>query len=242
MGLIDQVRVFDWREQQSNPPALVRGIRKHKLVRVREGRELVRRVHVRDPRDVDGIVLHQTACTFGPSDNELKRHRRAFGVACHALAFRDMSVVLPNPLLWQVNHANGFNPRALGLEGEGRLPGLMDDPSTAPREDLESTWGGPPDDVTDALVASMCRAIRELCDLMYREHGVTLKYLWAHRQSSKTRRSDPGQEVWQRVGIDYAVRVLGLKTEPGLVLPSKASGAGRPIPKAWDLTHGVGRY
>jgi N-acetyl-anhydromuramyl-L-alanine amidase AmpD len=231
--LVDRVRVLDWRARQPNPPPLVRGERKHRLVS--------KRVFERDPRTIDGIVLHQTACTFGPVDNEQKRHERAFGVACHALAFRDMHVVLPNPLPWLVWHGNGLNDRSLGVEAEGRLPGRRDDPSTAPREDLESTWGGSPDDVTEALVAATRRAIRELCERMFEEHGQTLKYVWAHRQSSGTRRSDPGEELWSRVVLEYAVKVLGLKCEPALALPSK-SGPGRPIPKVWDPTSGVGRY
>jgi N-acetyl-anhydromuramyl-L-alanine amidase AmpD len=239
--LLEQVKVLDWRSLQANPPALVRGVRKHKIVSRREGGKIVRTVFERDMTKVDGIVLHQTACTFGPSDNELRRHQRAFGVACHALAFRDMTVVLPNPLPWLVWHGNGFNDRSLGIEAEGRLAGRADDPSTAPREDLESTWGGPPDDVTEQLVAATRRAVRELCERTFAEHRVTLKYIWAHRQSSGTRRSDPGEELWKRVVLEYAVPVLGLKCEPKLVLPSKG-GSGRPIPKQWDLENGVGRY
>lgn len=231
--LIEQVEVLDWRKLQSNPPPLVRGKRKHKVV---NGRVLER-----DMSKVDGIVLHQTACTFGPVDNALKRHQRAFGVACHALAFRDMTVVLPNPLPWLVWHGNGFNDRSLGIEAEGRLAGRSDDPTTAPQEDLESTWGGPPDDVTEQLAAATRRAIRELCERTYAEHGVTLKYIWAHRQSSGDRRSDPGEELWKRAVLEYAVPVLGLRCEPSLALPSKSSGRGRPIPKQWSVD-GVGRY
>lgn len=241
-SLIDQVQVFDWRKQQSNPPDLVRGVVKHKIVRQREAGKLVSRVLERDMSKVDGIVLHQTACTFGPVDNEMKRLRRALGVACHVLAFRDMKIVFANPLPWLVYHANALNERSLCIEVEGRLCGLADDPNTAPREDLETTWGGPPDDVTDQLVAATRRAISELCDRTYAEHGTNLKYIWAHRQSSKTRRSDPGQELWQRAVLDYAVPKLGLKCEPRLALDSASSGKGRPIPKQWDPTNGVGKY
>ena len=224
--------VLDWRDRQLNPPSLVRGKRKHEVVNGK--------VRVRRAKDIDGIVLHQTACTFGPSDDAERRNERAFGVACHALAFRDGTVVLPNPLRWMVWHGNGFNERSLGVEVEGLLPGLMDDPKTAPREDYQSTWNGKPDDVTYRLVRTAREAVRQLVELG-REEGMPIQYIWAHRQSSGTRRSDPGEELWRKVVLQYAVQVLGLKTEPALLLPSKSSGKGRPIPKAWD-PDGVGKY
>lgn len=230
--LVDAVTVLDWRDRQPNPPPIVRGVRKHRVARGK--------VVERDPRRVDGIVLHQTACTFGPSDDAQRRHERAFGVACHALAFRDGTVVLPNPLRWVVNHGNAFNDRALGIEAEGVYSGLEDDPLTIPDEARTSTWGGRPDVVTELVVAAARRALRELVE-RGRAEGMPLRYIWAHRQSSRTRRSDPGQTLWRRVVLEYAVPVLGLETQPGIYLASRASGDGRPIPKAWDAA-GAGRY
>jgi hypothetical protein len=63
-----------------------------------------------------------------------------------------------------------------------------------------------------------------------------IEYIHAHRQSSGTRRSDPGEELWQKVVLEFAVPVLGLKTEPSRVLKD-----GRPIPESWDLD-GSGAY
>lgn len=231
----DDVEVLDWRDRQPNPPPLVRNKRKHKID------PRTRLVVERDPHDVDGIVLHQTACVFGPSDDAERRHRRALGVACHALAFRDATVVLANPLRWLVWHANGFNPRALGLEVEGLFPGLLDDPRTVPREDIATTWGGEPDELTEMLVATAQRALRELVE-RGRAEGMPIRYLWAHRQSSGSRRSDPGEEPWRRIAIEYGQRELGLELQPALALPSRSSGHGRPIPRAWDPAGGVGRY
>jgi hypothetical protein len=231
----DDVEVLDWRDRQPNPPPLVRGKRKHKL------NPRTRLVVERDPRAIDGIVLHQTACTFGPSDDENRRHRRAFGVAGHATAFRDGTVVIANPLQWLVWHGNGFNDRALGLEVEGRYAGLADDPGTAPREDLETTWGGEPDEVTARVIATARRALLELVE-RGRAAGMPIRYLWAHRQSNGQRRSDPGEALWRAVAIEYGQRELGLELQPALALPSRSSGPGRPIPRAWDPVGGVGRY
>lgn len=234
--LLEQIPVHDWRHRQPNPPPPVRGKRKHRLTR---GRDRV--VVERDPRTVDSVVIHQTACDFGPNDNEQRELERAFGVACHAVAFKRGAVVLPNPLRWVVLHANALSDRSLGLEVEGLYAGLEDDPSTVPDEAKQTTWKGRPDVVTELAVAAARRALRELVE-RGRAEGMPIRYVIAHRQSSGTRRSDPGQTAWRRVVLEYAVPVLGLETMPARAWRSRSSGPGRPIPKAWDPTAGVGRY
>ncbi len=159
------------------------------------------------------------------------------------MAFRDGTVVLPNPFTWLVWHGNGLNERSLGLECEGLLPGLRDDPSTVPQEDLQTTWNGKPDDVTKVLVKTCQEALVQLVTLA-KEEDIHIRYIWAHRQSSGMRRADPGQELWERVVLDFAVPKLGLVTEPALWLPAKVKGKpanGRPIPTKWD-PNGVGKY
>jgi hypothetical protein len=56
-----------------------------------------------------------------------------------------------------------------------------------------------------------------------------IEYLYAHRQSSGQKPSDPGYEIWQQVVLEYGVSVLGLKTKNEYVV-----GDGKPIPKDWD--------
>lgn len=199
---------------------------------------------MRSPQAIDSIVIHQTACEFGVSKRAMKLHgdaetaraHRALDVACHALAFRNGYYVASHDLRVHVNHGNRFNDRSLGLEIEGRYPGLMDDPSTVAREDLRSTWGGEPTQLTDQTVATACAALKWLVDEGMR-YGMPIKYIYAHRQSSDTRRSDPGEELWSRVVLGYAVKELGLQTQPSLKL-----GRGYTIPKQWDSMHGVGGY
>jgi len=191
---------------------------------------------MRDPKTITGIVVHQTACTFGPSDDADRRHRRAQRIPAHATAFRDGTFVTPCDLPAYAQHGHRLNGRSLGLEIEGRYSGEVDDPATAPREDLGSTWGGPPDVVTDLVVECARVALKWLVD-EGRRLGCPIKFVWAHRQSSATRRSDPGAELWRRVVLLYAIPALGLEAQPGLVV-----GDGRPIPRSWDLGSGVGRY
>jgi N-acetyl-anhydromuramyl-L-alanine amidase AmpD len=197
--------ILDLRVEQPDPPPLVRGRRKHL---VRDGH-----VVVRDPATIDGIVVHQTACVFSASgtqiraaegNRDLARHRRALGVACHALAFRDGVVVLANPLRWYVWHANRLNARSLGLEVEGRYPG---DPWTQQQ--------------ANATALALLALVRE-----GRDEGMPLRYIWAHRQSSATRAGDPGRDIWRLV-VEVG-RGLGLETQPEMKVKS-----GQTIPPEW---------
>jgi len=218
------VPVVDLRGDQSNPPAKSR---KFKLA----GGAVVER----NPAMVTGITIHQTAVPYGVAeyqvqaaggDRELALARRSLDVACHVMAFRSGFVAWPNPLRWYVHHGNGFNSTELGLEIDGRYPGLIGG----------DTWDGKPaTEATDELVS----AARAAVALMVREGraaGMPIRFIHAHRQSSSSRRSDPGEELWRRVVLEYAVPELGLVTEPAKVL-----GSGRPIPTQWD-PDGVGDY
>lgn len=195
------------------------------------------RTVLRAPHTVTGIVLHQTATAYGVSpqqvaaangDRALALHRRALNVACHAMAFMDGCLVLTNDVLRYVYHGNGFNRSTLGLEVEGRYPGLVNSPDT-------TTWGGEPNELTEATIRAAREGVRKLLELG-RDAGMPITHIFAHRQSSGNRRSDPGEGLWRAVVTDYAVPVLGLKTEPTLVL-----GSGKPVPVEWD-TYGSGHY
>lgn len=230
-------RHIDLRAEQRNPPETPR--RKH----------LIRRDRVveRDPALVDAIVIHQTACVFGASEESVKRAlgdrqlaiaRRALGVGCHALAFRGFWAS-PNPLRWYVWHGNGYNERSLGLEIEGLYAGLEDDPETVPREDLITSWGDkPPMKLSDETLEAAKAALLWLIEEGQRE-GMFRRgppVLLAHRQSNETRRSDPGEAIWKRLVMEYGVGKLGC-----VVQPEDAIDGGRPIPVQWSA-RGVGRY
>ena len=199
---------------------------------------------MRDPRRVDTIVVHQTAVEFGVSDRairaadgdrELALARRALDVACHAMAFRDGFSVLAHPLLAWVNGGNGWNKRGVNVEIEGRYPGLADDPSTVAREDLRTTWGGTPSELTELTIAAARDALRRLVEEEGPKVGITLRRIVSHRQSSPTRRSDPGEAIWKAVVLEYAAPVLGLE------VVREAIDRGRPVPLAWD-PEGRGSY
>lgn len=222
------VDVIDMRSQQTDPPAMARKFKRY-----------MGKVVKRPLSSVTGITIHQTAVKYDVAqyqlnavggDRRLALARRALDVACHVMAFHDGFVVWTNPLSWYVYHGNGFNGFELGIEIDGNYPGLIGG----------ETWNGKkPTEVTDQVINAARKGI-ELLTVKGRELGMPIEYIHAHRQSSATRRSDPGQELWQRVVLDYAVPVLGLRTEPARVLRGR-NGDGRPIPIEWD-PNGVGKY
>lgn len=189
----------------------------------------------RDPSTVNGIVLHQTAVVYSVSsetvaslsgNKQLALAYRAKKVACHALSFEGFYAKL-YPLDWYVYHANRFNRKTLGLEIEGKFPGLTDD--------LSTLWKGSPTVVTRGRIEAAHAALSYLVE-DGRKMGMPIKYLYAHRQSKGMRRSDPGEELWRKVALEYGVPVLGLETRPLVAIAT-----GKPIPKEWD-PQGYGSY
>ena len=217
------VEIVDLRHEQSNPAP---------KSKVANGSTVQRA-----PETVTGICIHQTACTYGVSkqqveaaggDRALALHRRALNVACHAMAFTDGSVVLTNELTSYIQHGNNLNSFTVGLEVEGRYPGLLNDPE-------RTTWGGDPTPLTEETIAAAREAVRQLV-VLGADYGMRITHLYTHRQSSETRRSDCGEGLWRAVVLDYAVPVLGLKTTPSFSI-----GSGKPVPREWDPA-GVGSY
>ncbi|RZO57408.1 MAG: N-acetylmuramoyl-L-alanine amidase [Sandaracinaceae bacterium] len=201
----------------------------------------------RDVRRVVGVVLHQTACEYGLSnklidaaggDEELALARRGLNVGCHAIAFRRGFFVATHDLDLHVNHGNRFNATTLGLEIEGHYPGLADDPKTVAREDLRVTRGEELPGPDERTIETARVALRWLVETG-RSMGMPIRFLYAHRQSSPTRRADPGEALWKGIA-PWARETLGLELAPRRVF-STSKGAGRPIPKAWDPA-GFGGY
>jgi hypothetical protein len=205
---------------------------------------------IRDPSKINSVVVHQMAAEFGATKANVTKYgreqaiaRRALGIACHAAAFRDGQSVLATPATWYVQHGNGFNEHSLGLEIDGHHAGLADDPATvAIREDLKTTYGGTPTLLTDTLIAAARDALRWLVETA-RAEGCPLEWIYAHRQSSADRRSDPGELLWRAVVLDFAEPELGLRARPDVWLPASnpRNGPGKTIPIEWD-PRGVGHY
>lgn len=208
--------VHDFRDRQA--PAGPKGSPAGRIVK---GKLATRSADV-----IDAITLHQTATLLPPGKADLRaakgdpvaaRHLRALRVHAHVTAFTTGDAVIAYPLRAYVYHGNGLNKTSIGVECEAKLDGLAEK-------------------VDDAVVDATRQAFAWLC-----EHGpvegIELRYVYAHRQASPTRRADPGLALWRAVVLDYAVPKLGLRTAP-----AKTWGKGRPVPLAWQPDGGVGRY
>lgn len=199
--------IKDWRRDRPEPPP-------------GHSRRRGNAVHMRRAIDVTGVTLHQTATNFGPADL-FKREQRAWRVRCHAMAFRHGVGILAAPALWYINHGNGWNGTDLGLECEGLFAGIDGNDSTV--------WGGGKESEKTELLAETIRETLRALVIAARNDGCPLKWLHSHRQSSATRRSDPGQWIWQET-VSFAERELGLEVQL-----EKVMGDGRPVPCEWDL-------
>lgn len=209
-------KVLDWREQQK-----VGGPDPKCGKRLSNGRLLLR-----DAKSITGITVHQTDCLLPPGHRP-DRHLRALEVHAHATVFTDGVGVLAYPLRAYVYHGNGANSSRIGIEIEGVLPGIG--------------VGKVPDAQIEAAKATIKYIIAEA-----EKEGITILEIDAHRQWSGDRRGDPGQELWQRLVVEWAVPELGLRCDYGYFDPTHKNKKGQPspgmpIPTDWD-PNGIGRY
>uniref|UniRef100_A0A6M3L070 Putative N-acetylmuramoyl-L-alanine amidase n=1 Tax=viral metagenome TaxID=1070528 RepID=A0A6M3L070_9ZZZZ len=175
---------------------------------------------------IDTICLHQMACCGSGWE-------RWKNLAIHYAILRSGWVAWLNDcnaLLW---HGHGWNGRSVGLEIEGWYAGVESDPST-----LWTPAGATGDRTrSQALGEHQAEAALQAIDhavAVVAAHGGQIRYVAAHRQSSSTRRSDPGSQIWQAVALPAMDR-MGLTTAP--TLPD-----GWPIPDAWDPAQVGVRY
>lgn len=170
--------------------------------------------------DVDTITLHQTACNMG------ERISRYDGTGAHRIITQlGRRIWLHDPDV-RVVHAQALNNRAIGIEVDGQYPGvegdlstLWDNPDTPKREQ--------PTTLTEAAVVALHLEVRYLVELV-EQHGGRIRYITAHRQASKSRRADPGGEIWRRGALPLMAE-LGL-SDGGVGYEV----GGYPIPEAWD--------
>ena len=219
------VQVLDWRDR-SPRAQLPRTKKRAPRSKIRGGATVLR-----DPRTVEGVTIHQTAVIFGArakhkakallaGDRSLAvAYRVAEDVPAHAVAL-DGRVVLRSPLRAYLYHANKLSGPTLGLEVEGVYSGLVD-------EAERTTWGDASRITTlsKSRIDSAAAGLEELVRLG-RADGMPLRIVYAHRQSSASRRSDPGEAIWR------ALRPVWL--DLGLVEAERfAIGGGRPLPAGW---------
>jgi hypothetical protein len=184
---------------------------------------------------VTGICLHQTACDMGLNPE------RYDTISVHYVVLRNGRAT------WHADHdrilygGNGWNQRCIQIEVNGLYAGLEDDPETAVDESLKTTWDDPttkireqPQQVTPEAMATLRMLVRYI-----KLKTPTITKLVAHRQSSGSRRNDPGERIWREAVALHGE--LGLDDGGiGYAIPDGAGG--KPIPEQWDARSKGIRY
>lgn len=179
------------------------------------------KVSRRSIKKTTGICLHQTACVLG------ERPERWDSVGAHFGVMRSGAIVWLHDFTHVVAHGNAWNAQTIGIEVDGLFRGAEDDPSTV--------WDNPATaaheqgmPLTPEQAASLDWLIRWICEQVAAQGG-QIRVLVAHRQSSKTRRNDPGEAIWR------ATRPLAHELDLGFGGAGFEIG-GLPIPGEWDET------
>jgi hypothetical protein len=171
----------------------------------------------RRPAAVSGVTLHQTACIMSDKPSRWYTLNAHEGVTRHGLAY---IVNDPVDFIW---HANGLSRQTIGIEICGTFPGI--------EGDLSTLWGD--DSEPSSLTDDMITAFDQLMwwnTQWFTDNHVSFENIFAHRQSSDTRRSDPGSEIWKTLALPW-MRTLGIDDGgDGYKRPKH----GRPIPREWN--------
>jgi hypothetical protein len=188
----------------------------------------------RDWSKIRGITIHQTAVDFGTNPHRL------INVPVHGATLRDGSIVLlhdPPAYMW---HGHSFNKHDIGIEVSCRAAGIKGNGASLwlPKEvrrggtRVKSKTLSPDERLEHASEATddQLEATRVLIQYyvdQVEKHGGKIEFIHAHRQSSKSRVSDPGSRIWKACGV-WAIEKLGLSAGP----PGWSAG-GYPLPDAW---------
>lgn len=187
---------------------------------------------------ITGITIHQTAVPFGTDP------KRMLNIPVHGATLKDGSIVLlhsPTAYLW---HGNSFNRHDIGIEVSCRACGIDGVPETLwlPKKykDLEGEQRlAKATEATDQQLEATRQLVKYYVDLVA-ENGGEIKYIHAHRQSSKTKISDPGSRIYKGVN-KWAIEELGLSAGPpgwssgGSAIPDAWSGENNGIPYSWRV-------
>jgi N-acetyl-anhydromuramyl-L-alanine amidase AmpD len=167
---------------------------------------------------VTGACLHQTACNLG------ERVERYNSVGAHFAVTRAGKVIWLHDFNRLVCHGNGWNAGTVGIEIDGLYAGVEGDPSTV--WDDPSTPGR---EQGQKLTQETVLATRALLRWIKAQLGPRMNAIVAHRQSSDSRRNDPGSAIWKEIALPLHVE-LGC-TDGGIGFKLND---GYPIPASWD--------
>lgn len=189
------------------------------VYRVVDGKRV--RTAMREVREVRAVMLHQLDCELGISKAQLAaaggnmleaRVQRAMRLEYHDVVLRGNILVRNHPYTFRTAHGGPGNA-AVGIGIEGSFP-LLANQRTAKHTAVE-------------LVVHAARRAVELAVAELRGKGMRAIEIQAHRQWSRMRAPDPGEEIWREVAL-FAAPAFGLPIDYEL------GQLGLPIPIEWD--------
>jgi hypothetical protein len=177
----------------------------------------------RNWQQIDTIVLHQTGVWMNDTPERFRTLNAHLGI----LATHVTPIVQVQDFTAYMWHANELNRCSIGIEINGRFPGL------AGRFNADvHTAGGP----SASQIENTRRTIVHLMQLALHHRG-EIRYILPHRVSNDQRRGDPGEIAWREIGR-WAQQQLGL-CDRG---PGWSIGDGMPIPGPWDGRVAYAKY
>lgn len=175
---------------------------------------------------VKGPCLHQTACNLSAS-KDLARCDR---VGAHFVVYPDGTVFWLHDVTRKIIHGNEWNSQTYGIEIDGLFAGVEGDP--------ETVWDDPSTPYREKAGSVTIEQVRATCQLIRWQHyciardGGQETVIVAHRQSSGSRRNDPGSKAWQSIALPMLQELKLSDGGKGFVLAGKDGGY--PIPQEWD--------
>lgn len=196
---------------------------------------------------ITGITLHQTSTCLLPDgetsiDKVARAIKRASDIGVHHVVLRNGISVWSNPYDQRMPQAQRvFNASDVGVEIDGYFAGVEGDDNTFWRPKSEPNRKPMSESVPQFAAA------RETCRFVIAHvaaNGGKIKYIHAHRQTSGSRISDPGELIWREIaepiieeyglsfgGADFYVPALSGEVEKNIY---SGSGPGYPIPREWS--------
>ena len=183
--------------------------------------------------DIWGMTAHQTACWLSVSKDPARCDTvgAAFVIMADKNGFYgDGDVIWLHDDERLVVHGNEFNTKCTSFEIDGLFAGLEGDPTTV-WDDPSTPWKETAGTVSELQIESAMQLVRWRRAETIRKGGVKFKVLNTHRQSSASRRNDPGSKVVQRVLVPLWAE-LGL-TDGGPGSLAAGADGGYPNPREW---------
>ena len=201
--------------------AAVHGICIHDLRQMpRKGRGEAR--GTRDIRTVDTLMFHQMAATINDPE-------RCLGIPSHGAVLRGGDIVLLHPVRSYLWHGHAANRFSIGIEIAARAAGIDGDPNTFWRSKREREMGLTYDDLGAEATPVQIEAANIMADYyteeVARQRG-QIDYVMDHRNSHKSRVSDPGSRIHKHVTLATRKRCTLQHRDP--------VGSGKPNPTTWS--------